>query len=80
MDSGLRWVGMPAAPDWLLPPEAPPGFAAGWADTPAGAAFLDQRRGAYHIPSVQRGQRRERQGGEEWEGECHGALSVLHGE
>jgi hypothetical protein len=51
MDSGLRWVGMPAAPDWLLPPEAPPGFAAGWADTPAGAAFLDQRRRGYHIPS-----------------------------
>jgi hypothetical protein len=51
MDSGLRWVGMPAAQDWLLPPEAPAGFAAGWADTPAGAAFLDHRRRGYHIPS-----------------------------
>ena len=51
MDSGLRWVGMPGHPGWLLPPEAPPGFAAGWADTPAGAALLDHRRGGYHIPS-----------------------------
>lgn len=51
IDSGLRWVGIPGNPGWLLPPEAPPGFAAGWADTPAGAAFLDHRRGGYHIPS-----------------------------
>lgn len=50
MDSGLRWVGMPGRPGWLLPPEAPPGFALGWADTPAAAAFLDRRRGGYHIP------------------------------
>jgi len=51
IDSGLRWVGIPGNPGWLLPPEAPPGFAAGWADTPAAAALLDHHRGGYHIPS-----------------------------
>jgi len=55
--SGIRWAGMPAHANWLLPEEAPPGFAAGWADTAAAGALLDRLGKGYPIPKCVQGWR-----------------------
>jgi len=48
-NSGMRWVGLGGHTGWL-PAEPPPGFAAGWADTPVGASSLDRAGPGYHTP------------------------------
>jgi len=56
-NSGLRWVGMPSVWNPFPKREAPPDFKYGWADTAAGAAFLDVPGNGYPIPNCLKGWR-----------------------